>query len=441
MIGFSKYSGQLMKSLPGMLRGSTIGYCFKLLQRCFPQFMPTQFATLKSTVASIRWRSVGGLSAILMATTLSWMAYGLFQPQILQELGFVRLAAWLGVIQGLLGVGIEPMVGGWSDQIQQRYGSRLPLITSGVVLAGLIFAILAILLQGQIPAALRWIVPVLMSLWVVATIIFRGPVIALLRQAAPFEALPVANIALTAGFGIVGALEPLLSTALRTIGTSATFLLGAIILTIGATVLYTSAPPAVLFASVPVTRTAIAPQRQAAMFGLGCGVGLEMNLLLRLFPQGLAVNDVALPPNWIAAIILFISALVAAPLGLLAAHRSVKYALLGGLFGILVCLGILPFHPGGLLYWGVIALAGFSFGLVFESQIPLTLGLVPADRAGLGTGLYFGGIGAATAGLSTLFLKIDPVPITWGFAIVVIAFVLVMCCLSWAQRLAYRANG
>jgi Major Facilitator Superfamily len=403
--------------------------------------MSIQPASLKNALGSVRWRSVGGLSAILMATTLSWMVYGLFQPQILREMGFVRLAPWLGIFQGLLGAGIEPMVGGWSDRIQRRYGSRLPLITSGVVLAGLIFAILAILLQGQIPLPLRWIVPVLMSLWVVATIIFRGPVIALLRQAAPFEALPVANIALTAGFGIVGALEPLLNSAFHNIGTSATFLLGAIALTIGATALYASAPPAVLFASIPMTRTAIAPQRLAAIFGLGCGVGLEINLLLRLFPQGLSVNNAGLPPNWISAIILFISALVAAPLGLLAAHRSVKFALLGGLVGMLVCMGILPLHPSGLGTWGAIALAGLSFGLVFESQIPLALGLVPADRAGLGTGLYFGGIGAATAGLSTLLLQINPVPTFWGFAMGAISFVLAIVCMSWSQHITRRVNG
>jgi hypothetical protein len=239
----------------------------------------------------------------------------------------------------------------------------------------------------------------------------------------------------------VGALEPLLSSALHKVGTSATFLLGAIALTIGATALYVSAPPAVLFASIPATRTAIAPQRQAAIFGLGCGVGLEMNLLLRLFPPGLAIHNAGLAPNWIAAIILFISALVAAPLGLLAAHRSVKFALLAGLGGILLCIGVLLLPLGDLGAWGAIALAGISFGLVFESQIPLALGLVPADRAGLGTGLYFGGIGAATAVLSTLLLQIHPVPTSLGFTMGAIAFALVLFCLFWVQHTVHRANG
>jgi hypothetical protein len=60
----------------------------------------------------------------------------------------------------------------------------------------------------------------------------------------------------------------------------------------------------------------------------------------------------------------------------------------------------------------------------------IALGLVPADRAGLGTGLYFGGIGEATARLSTLLLQIDPVPTSWGFAMGAIAFVLAIVCLS-----------
>lgn len=47
-------------------------------------------------------------------------------------------------------------------------------------------------------------------------------------------------------------------------------------------------------------------------------------------------------------------------------------------------------------------MAGVSFGLVFESQIPLVLGMAPSDQAGLATGLYFGGIGAAGSIISIL---------------------------------------
>jgi hypothetical protein len=63
--------------------------------------MSIQPTSLKNALGSVRWRSVGDLWAILMATTLSWMAYGLFQAQILQGMGFSQLGSWLGIFQGL----------------------------------------------------------------------------------------------------------------------------------------------------------------------------------------------------------------------------------------------------------------------------------------------------------------------------------------------------
>ena len=53
--------------------------------------------------SSILWRQVWGLSAVLAAVTLSWMAYGFYQPKILQDLGFVEMAQGLGILQGFMG--------------------------------------------------------------------------------------------------------------------------------------------------------------------------------------------------------------------------------------------------------------------------------------------------------------------------------------------------
>lgn len=73
-----------------------------------------------------------------------------------------------------------------------------------------------------------------------------------------------------------------------------------------------------------------------------------------------------------------------------------------GMLIIVICFGLLLFQLGSILAIGLILIAGVGFGLVFESQIPLILGMVASDRAGLGTGLYFGGIGAAGAFVSII---------------------------------------
>ncbi|HEY9604914.1 MAG TPA: MFS transporter, partial [Allocoleopsis sp.] len=96
---------------------------------------------LSNAHPQILWRQVWGLAALLAAILFSFMAYGLYQPKVLTALGFVELAGWLGIAQGFLGAAIEPLVGSVSDRILRRVGSRLPIISIGVTLAGLIFIV------------------------------------------------------------------------------------------------------------------------------------------------------------------------------------------------------------------------------------------------------------------------------------------------------------
>jgi hypothetical protein len=362
---------------------------------------------------SILWQQVWGLSALLAAATFSWMAYSLYQPKILQDLGFVQLATWLGIFQGFLGAAIEPVVGGVSDRIRHRFGTRLPIVTAGVALTGLIFVATALLIQSQLPVGVRWIVPAIMTLWVISTIVFRGPVVAILREAAPLAALPQANVILTVVFGAIGALEPLLAGWLKGVGAAITFILGVIALMLGATALYSSAPRPALFPMREELQSAIAPRLMAAIFSTGLGVGFEVNLLLRLFPQILQAQLPHLSPAEITSTILLISALVALPLLSWVVKVGVQRMMLVGVAAIAICLSLSLLQPSSLVAILVIFAAGIAFGLIFESQIPWVLGIVKRDRAGLSTGLYFGGIGAATALLSLLLLpsgNLAPLP-------------------------------
>ncbi|BDA74553.1 Major facilitator superfamily MFS_1 [Calothrix sp. PCC 7716] len=379
--------------------------------------------------SSILWRQVVGLSAILAAVMFSWMAYSLYQPKILQELGFVKLAAWLGIIQGFLGAVLEPFVGSVSDQIQRRFGSHLPVITTGVTLAGLIFVAVAILLQWQIPVVIRPFVPVLMTLWVMSMIVFRGPVVALLRQAEPLAALPQANMLLTVVFGLVGALSPIMTGFLNSIGGSITFILGAISLTIGATILYTSTDRDVLFTNIEASKSFISLKTISIIFAIGLGVGIEINLLLRTFSK-IIQHLSGIQANWIISGILLVSALTVVPAATLTTKLGAKLAMKLGMLIIVICLALLLFQLGSMLAIGLILFAGFGFGLVFESQIPLILGMVASDRAGLGTGLYFGGIGAAGALISILLQSVNAITplnqLIWG----AVSFLILILCLA-----------
>ncbi len=352
--------------------------------------------------SSILWRQVWGLSAVLAAVTLSWMAYGFYQPKILQDLGFVEMAQGLGILQGFMGALAEPIAGGISDRVQHRLGSRLPMITLGVVLAGLLFVGVALLLQWHIPVGIRWIIPVLMTLWVLSMIIFRGPVMALLMQAAPLAAIPKANVIMAMLFGLMGALGPLLKMGLQSAGASLTFLLGAIALTLGATLFYTGTPQHNLFPFTKMVQPPVSLGRMGAIFGVGLGCGLEINILLRVFPQSFQTQFPTVSAEWLTAGILLVSALVAIPISTLTTKVGVKPSMLAGLSAIAVCVGLMLFKLSPIWIIGLFIIAGTAFGMVFSSQISFALKMVPPGRSGLGTGLYFGGIGAATAILSYL---------------------------------------
>jgi MFS family permease len=180
----------------------------------------------------IMWQQVWGLAALLAAITFSWIAYGFYQPIILARIGFVDLAIWLGIFQGLLGAIVEPIVGWFSDRILGRFGSRLPQVVVGVTLAGLIFVIASWLVETQLSEGMRWIVPVMMTMWVIAMIIFREPAIALLQGFAPTSQLPQANAILALVLAITSATSPILGLIPKQIGASMTFILGAIALLI-----------------------------------------------------------------------------------------------------------------------------------------------------------------------------------------------------------------
>ncbi len=371
----------------------------------------------------VQWQQVWGLTGLLAAHSLGWMAYDLYQPQLLRELGLVNLAIWLGIGQGLLGMVVEPVVGGLSDRVLRRLGSRLPLITTGVTLAGLIFVAIALLLQVQLQAEGRWLVPLLMTVWVMAMISFRGPVVALLRQTAPLARLPRANTALTIIFGLVGALEPLLEGLFQQMGAAVTFMLGAIGLVLGAAVLYLSAPAGNLFLQMQVPQqiqhSRVRVRQLAGIFLAGLGAGLAANLLLRTLATTLQSSQPALTTGLVNAAVLLIAALSAVPLEQWLRPLGSARALLLGIGATALTLGLVALNPPGILAVGLVLVAGVEFGLIFTSQIPFALQVLPTDRTGLATGLLFGGIGAATALLSVLLLPGNPLAIAaLGWALV-----------------------
>jgi hypothetical protein len=349
------------------------------------------------------WKQVLGLSLLLIAVVLCWMIYDFYQPIILQKLGFGYWVVLLAAFQGFLGGVVEPWIGALSDRFASQVGDRLPQITVGITLAGLIFVLTATVLQVQIPPMWRWLVPLMMTFWVIAMLIFRGPAIALLRQLAPSRELPIANGILTVVFGLAGAIGPLFLDLIQQIGMSLAFLLGAGLLVSGGLVLWIS-QPRLQAVTVELSPTAMpSPLERGTILVTGIGLGLLVNLLMRTAPTILHPL-LGWKPAYIVTVILLIGAIATLPMEVASQRWGWGRALFTAASWVGLNLFVLLLGLPTLLLPMMLASLGISLGWLFVAQVPWALMTVAPDHAGLGVGLYFGGMGIATAIASLLAL-------------------------------------
>lgn len=389
-----------------------------------------------NTRPEILWRQVWGLAALLAAIIFSWMVYGFYQPKILRELEFVELASWLGIVQGLLAAVIEPVIGGLSDRIQQRLGSRLPMIGVGVMLAGLIFVTVSLLLEHTPPLGIRWILPVLMTAWVIAIIIFRGPAIALLTQFAPIAELPQANAILAFVFGLVGAIGLMWNALLYSIDASISFLLGAIALVLGVYILRLFTPKHFFHPSTANQDAANIPSVLLILiFVIGLATGFEINLLLSIFPQELQTQLPVLKVEFITSEILLVSAIASVPLGEWTTQLGANKSMLLGLGAMTGLMGLTLLNENNLIAIALILAFGVSFSLVFISMISFVLGKIPSNQAGLGTGLYFGGSAGGIA-IGSLLMKLIGITSVGAFLLAEIAFLVATVCIFLTKKIS-----
>ncbi len=395
----------------------------------------------ESPSRSILWRQVWGLAAMLAAILLSFMIYGVYQPKVLTELGFAGLASEWGILAGCLGAVVEPGLGRLSDVILARTGSRLPQITVGITIAGLLFVVIAWLIPATPPLSLRWLFLFLMIFWLIAMVAVRGPIVALLRQFAPVADLPIANEVLILVIGLVSAIAPLLEDILQSLQASVAFMIGAVSLMVGAMLLYGTLPRQAAIAPLASTETApvpAIPTRSPWQLGLmlivGMGTGCLLNLVMNIVPPVLHTALNGFSPNAMTSVALVIAAIASNPLGGLSQRWGSARALQIGLGAIALLVLLANLSLSALSALVLLGATGLAVGLVAISMVPVALSYVPMQQVGLSTGLFFGGSGMGTA--LVLFWQHHLATLTplTGLGLGAIAFGIATFCLSMIQR-------
>ncbi len=356
-------------------------------------------------IPQVAWRSLAGIAAVQATIGLAWVVYLLYVPQLLAMLGLpAKLGSMLLVAENLVNVGVEPLCGGLCDRQRRQWGTQMPFVIVGILLAASSFLCLpAIALLGNASNLARGLLAFAIMAWAIAMASFRSPVLGLLGKCAAKADLPWANGFLTFVRASVDSLRPLAGQSLLSWGAPVTFAVSSFSL-LGAAAFLRARDPDLLSSPLPSQPTEPRPLHPLTMghiFLTGAAIGAAFRLL---FGEVMPRAETALHASPIGGWLLFAFALCALPAGYCGQRFGNRRTMAVGIALTVPALLLAGVFPRGTLV--LLAIAAFGFSGVFNGGVPLAIAALPPARSGLATGFYFGGFSAAVAGLGWLLPQV-----------------------------------
>lgn len=236
----------------------------------------------------IQWKQLYSLAALYGSIIVGWIAYQNYQPRLLVQFAFTDFTFLLIAAQGIIVV-ITPMIAGrLGDKYRFEKGHRLPIISSGISLAAMVFMAVAFTLLGNPGEVFRWILPVLIVFWLVGMSIFTSPALSTMELFTPLDKLPRAMAVLTITGNLVYALEPVIVDIIDYLGAPITFMLGGLLVFVSG---YALRKNSLDLFKVTGEKEDGAPERiehvssKGFIFFLGLSLGIATTLLFYWFPS------------------------------------------------------------------------------------------------------------------------------------------------------------
>ena len=357
--------------------------------------MPGRPITEAGRNNEICWKQLWSLAALYASIIIGWIAYKNYQPRLLVQFQFTDFTFALMVGQGII-LTITPLIAGrLGDRHRFAKGHRLPIISAGISFAAMVFMAVAFTLLSNPGEILRWLLPVLIVLWLVGMSIFTSPALSTMELFAPVDKLPRAMAVLTIVGNLVYSLEPLIVDIIDYLGAPITFMLGGtVVLLSGYGLKKTSL---VLFKAnenqEPASAVKSARSPHGFIFSLGLAMGLATTMLFYLFPSVLLDKLESLweiDGNMMVAGILFITALISWP----ACEAVNRYGMLRMFWisvAIIICssLGIFFGTSAGFVL-ACMALFAISFACLSISSLPLAIKCAAFHEKVFCVGIFFG---------------------------------------------------
>jgi hypothetical protein len=249
-------------------------------------------ATIQNPAAGgIQWKQLWSLAALYASIVIGWIAYQNYQPKLLVQFKFTDFTFLLLVAQGIILVLTPPIAGRLGDRYRFQKGHRIPIISSGISFAAMIFMAVAFTLFGNPGEIFKWILPVLIIFWLIAMSIFTSPALSTVELFTPVEKLPKAMAIITIVSNLLYALEPVIVDIIDFIGAPLTFIAGGAVVFFSGYALKKNSLSLFKLSNdheaKPMASFKIDTQRSQKGFilFLGLAVGAATSLMFNVFPD------------------------------------------------------------------------------------------------------------------------------------------------------------
>jgi MFS family permease len=158
---------------------------------------------------SISWKQMWSLVGLYASIVIGWIAYQQYQPKLLVQFHFTDFAFLLVCAEGVI-LSVTPLIAGrLGDRYRFTRGNRMPIISTGISFAAMVFMAVAFTLLGNPGEIFKWVLPFLIIMWLIAMSIFTSPALSTIELFIPIDKLPKAMAILTITANLLYALEPI----------------------------------------------------------------------------------------------------------------------------------------------------------------------------------------------------------------------------------------
>lgn len=347
----------------------------------------------------IEWKQLWSLAALYASIVIGWIAYHNYQPKLLEQFHFTDFTFSLLVTQGVILI-ITPLIAGkLGDKYRFQKGDRIPVISTGISFAAMVFMAVAFTLLSNPGEVSRWILPLLIVCWLIAMSIFTSPALSTLELFTPVDKLPRAMAILTIVANLVYSLEPVIVDLIDFLGAPLTFMAGGIAVFLSGYALKKNSL-SMFSAGQGKPRAEIKFDTQKSdigfIFFMGIALGVSTTVLFNYFPQ---IMQDALSPmfgglegKWLLVIVLIISAIASLPISSVVNTYGVTKTFWWSIWiNALSMVGIFMVGTSALIIFMMLVFA-LSFTSLSVSSLPLAINKANYYEKVFCVGIFFSGV-------------------------------------------------